>query len=180
MSHHEPNCTLCALSRKRRLTRPFKDAVTGTRYRDGGGVYGWNFKRKLTSRGANLLAQTLLQPGVRRRHARPLLPVWRLHPFWPLQQFPNHPGWRSVFMSFGGRGREGRPSSKSISKVSLFLTTVRCRPRPRLLPTGLRPHRLLPPLPQAVPGGGDVAVPQQGLRLPDGDCGAGAAAGLLH
>lgn len=28
-------------------------------------MYGWNFKRKLTSRGANLLAQTLLQPGVR-------------------------------------------------------------------------------------------------------------------
>ena len=40
-------------------------AVTGTRYRSGGGVFGWNFKRKLTSRGANLLAQTLLQPGVR-------------------------------------------------------------------------------------------------------------------
>ncbi|EFN57145.1 hypothetical protein CHLNCDRAFT_57362 [Chlorella variabilis] len=40
------------------------DIVTGTRYRQGGGVYGWNFKRKLTSRGANLLAQTLLQPGV--------------------------------------------------------------------------------------------------------------------
>jgi dolichol-phosphate mannosyltransferase len=38
--------------------------VTGTRYRAGGGVFGWNFKRKLTSRGANLLAQTLLQPGV--------------------------------------------------------------------------------------------------------------------
>ena len=27
-------------------------------------MFGWNFKRKLTSRGANLLAQTLLQPGV--------------------------------------------------------------------------------------------------------------------
>ncbi|PRW33931.1 putative dolichol-phosphate mannosyltransferase [Chlorella sorokiniana] len=40
------------------------DIVTGTRYRAGGGVFGWNFKRKLTSRGANLLAQTLLQPGV--------------------------------------------------------------------------------------------------------------------
>ena len=39
-------------------------AVTGTRYRPGGGVFGWSFKRKLTSRGANLLAQTLLQPGV--------------------------------------------------------------------------------------------------------------------
>ena len=40
--------------------------VTGTRYLPGGGVYGWNFKRKLTSRGANFLAQMLLQPGVRR------------------------------------------------------------------------------------------------------------------
>ena len=40
------------------------DIVTGTRYKHGGGVYGWNFKRKLTSRGANFLAQTLLQPGV--------------------------------------------------------------------------------------------------------------------
>lgn len=39
--------------------------MTGTRYAPGGGVYGWNAKRKLTSRGANLLAQTLLQPGVR-------------------------------------------------------------------------------------------------------------------
>ncbi|KAF7068866.1 hypothetical protein CFC21_074577 [Triticum aestivum] len=28
-----------------------------------GGVHGWNLMRKLTSRGANVLAQTLLQPG---------------------------------------------------------------------------------------------------------------------
>ena len=40
--------------------------VTGTRYAGGGGVYGWDFKRKLTSRGANILAAVLLQPGVRR------------------------------------------------------------------------------------------------------------------
>ena len=40
------------------------DIVSGTRYA-GGGVFGWNFKRKLTSRGANFLAATLLQPGVR-------------------------------------------------------------------------------------------------------------------
>jgi dolichol-phosphate mannosyltransferase len=39
--------------------------VTGTRYVRDGGVFGWNFKRKLTSRGANYLAATLLQPGVR-------------------------------------------------------------------------------------------------------------------
>lgn len=40
------------------------DVVTGTRYSPGGGVFGWDFKRKLTSRGANLLAQLLLQPQV--------------------------------------------------------------------------------------------------------------------
>ena len=39
--------------------------VTGTRYKGTGGVYGWDFKRKLTSRGANILASVLLQPGVR-------------------------------------------------------------------------------------------------------------------
>jgi dolichol-phosphate mannosyltransferase len=36
------------------------DIVTGTRYQKGGGVSGWNWKRKLTSRGANVLASTLL------------------------------------------------------------------------------------------------------------------------
>ena len=40
------------------------DIVTGTRYKSQGGVCGWNFKRKLVSRGANFLAQTLLNPGV--------------------------------------------------------------------------------------------------------------------
>ncbi|XP_008452949.2 dolichol-phosphate mannosyltransferase subunit 1 [Cucumis melo] len=40
------------------------DIVTGTRYVKGGGVHGWNLMRKLTSRGANVLAQTLLWPGV--------------------------------------------------------------------------------------------------------------------
>lgn len=44
------------------------DVVTGTRYGPGGGVYGWNAKRKLISRGANILAATLLQPGVRWSH----------------------------------------------------------------------------------------------------------------
>jgi dolichol-phosphate mannosyltransferase len=38
--------------------------VTGTRYLPGGGVYGWDLKRKLISRGANLLAQLALWPGV--------------------------------------------------------------------------------------------------------------------
>jgi dolichol-phosphate mannosyltransferase len=51
------------------------DIVTGTRYASSttpsssisatpGGVYGWDLKRKLVSRGANYLADTVLQPGV--------------------------------------------------------------------------------------------------------------------
>ena len=38
--------------------------VTGTRYAKGGGVYGWDTKRKVTSKGANILADILLNPGV--------------------------------------------------------------------------------------------------------------------
>ncbi|KAK5647925.1 hypothetical protein RI129_002817 [Pyrocoelia pectoralis] len=40
------------------------DIVTGTRYLGNGGVHGWDFKRKLISRGANFLTQLLLRPGV--------------------------------------------------------------------------------------------------------------------
>lgn len=40
------------------------DIVTGTRYVKGGGVHGWDLRRKLTSRGANVLAHTLLWPRV--------------------------------------------------------------------------------------------------------------------
>ncbi|KAF7784828.1 CAZyme family GT2 [Agaricus bisporus var. burnettii] len=50
------------------------DVVTGTRYSSSaspamagstpGGVYGWDLKRKLVSRGANFLAATVLSPGV--------------------------------------------------------------------------------------------------------------------
>ncbi|RPB05451.1 nucleotide-diphospho-sugar transferase [Choiromyces venosus 120613-1] len=40
------------------------DIVTGTRYAGNGGVYGWDFKRKLVSRGANLLASVVLRPNV--------------------------------------------------------------------------------------------------------------------
>ena len=39
------------------------DVVSGTRYIGDGGVNGWDFKRKLTSRGANYLTQVLLRPG---------------------------------------------------------------------------------------------------------------------
>lgn len=40
------------------------DIVTGTRYSGDGGVYGWDLKRKMVSRGANLFADTVLRPGV--------------------------------------------------------------------------------------------------------------------
>jgi len=40
------------------------DIVTGTRYAPGGGVYGWDLKRRMTSKGANIFADTLLRPGV--------------------------------------------------------------------------------------------------------------------
>lgn len=39
------------------------DLVSGTRYIGNGGVNGWDFKRKLISRGANYLTQVLLRPG---------------------------------------------------------------------------------------------------------------------
>ncbi|ELT87327.1 hypothetical protein CAPTEDRAFT_150079 [Capitella teleta] len=39
------------------------DVVSGTRYEGDGGVYGWDLKRKIISRGANFLAQILLRPG---------------------------------------------------------------------------------------------------------------------
>ncbi|XP_031982932.1 dolichol-phosphate mannosyltransferase subunit 1 [Corvus cornix cornix] len=39
------------------------DIVSGTRYKGDGGVYGWDLKRKLISRGANFLTQVLLRPG---------------------------------------------------------------------------------------------------------------------
>lgn len=60
LSHHPKY--IPAMIRKQTTTGA--DIVTGTRYAPGGGVFGWNFKRKLTSRGANTLAQALLQPGV--------------------------------------------------------------------------------------------------------------------
>jgi dolichol-phosphate mannosyltransferase len=39
------------------------DIVTGTRYAGDGGVFGWDLKRKIISRGANYIAQILLRPG---------------------------------------------------------------------------------------------------------------------
>lgn len=39
------------------------DIVSGTRYALGGGVNGWDFKRKLISRTANYITQVLLRPN---------------------------------------------------------------------------------------------------------------------
>jgi dolichol-phosphate mannosyltransferase len=39
------------------------DIVSGTRYRKGGGVHGWDLNRKVTSKGANFLASFLLSTG---------------------------------------------------------------------------------------------------------------------
>ncbi|KAM6977422.1 dolichol-phosphate mannosyltransferase subunit 1 [Aplochiton taeniatus] len=39
------------------------DLVSGTRYSGDGGVYGWDLRRKIISRGANFVTQVLLRPG---------------------------------------------------------------------------------------------------------------------
>ncbi|KAJ2940795.1 hypothetical protein O0L34_g10044 [Tuta absoluta] len=59
LSHHPKFIPeFIALQRSQEL-----DVVSGTRYAQGGGVHGWDFKRKLISRGANFLTQLLLRPG---------------------------------------------------------------------------------------------------------------------
>uniref|UniRef100_A0A1A9ZHA7 Dolichol-phosphate mannosyltransferase subunit 1 n=1 Tax=Glossina pallidipes TaxID=7398 RepID=A0A1A9ZHA7_GLOPL len=59
LSHHPKFIPdFIQLQKKRDL-----DIVSGTRYKDGGGVCGWDFKRKLISRGANFLSQLLLRPN---------------------------------------------------------------------------------------------------------------------
>jgi dolichol-phosphate mannosyltransferase len=40
------------------------DIVTGTRYNKGGGVAGWDVKRIIVSRGANLLTTLFLNPAL--------------------------------------------------------------------------------------------------------------------
>lgn len=60
LSHHPKEIPrMIELQKKQNV-----DFVSGTRYANKGGVYGWNTFRKLTSRGANVMAQTLLKPGV--------------------------------------------------------------------------------------------------------------------
>ncbi|RKF57017.1 Dolichol-phosphate mannosyltransferase subunit 1 [Erysiphe neolycopersici] len=63
-SHH-PKFILQMISKQKSMSsNGGYDIVTGTRYAGNGGVYGWDLKRKLVSRGANLFADTVLRPGV--------------------------------------------------------------------------------------------------------------------
>jgi dolichol-phosphate mannosyltransferase len=69
MNTVESSLMQCSLQKDHNL-----DIVTGTRYRSSsrpymrgaapGGVHGWDLRRKLVSRGANYLADTVLNPGV--------------------------------------------------------------------------------------------------------------------
>lgn len=59
LSHH-PKFITAMLETQQSTDAP---VVTGTRYVDGG-VYGWDLRRKLTSRVANFLATVMLAPGV--------------------------------------------------------------------------------------------------------------------
>ena len=60
LSHHPKH--ILEFIEKQRSTKA--DIVTGTRYALGGGIAGWDLKRVFISRGANLLANLLLSPGV--------------------------------------------------------------------------------------------------------------------
>lgn len=62
MSHHPKFIT--QMIRAQQAQGKDYDIVTGTRYAGAGGVYGWDLKRKVVSRGANLFADTVLRPGV--------------------------------------------------------------------------------------------------------------------
>lgn len=61
LSHHPR--AIRAMAQKM-LSEPRLDIVTGSRYIAGGGVYGWDVKRRVVSRGANFLADYLLKPQV--------------------------------------------------------------------------------------------------------------------
>jgi dolichol-phosphate mannosyltransferase len=63
-SHHPKFISEMIAKQKTLSTNGGYDIVTGTRYAGNGGVYGWDLKRKLVSRGANLFADTVLRPGV--------------------------------------------------------------------------------------------------------------------
>ena len=68
MSHHPKfiikfiEYIILFYGRKMHNTRA--DIVTGTRYKYGGAISGWDLKRKVASRGANFLADLFLNPKV--------------------------------------------------------------------------------------------------------------------
>lgn len=69
------------------------DIVSGTRYVVGGGVYGWDLRRKLTSRVANYLATILLNP-----HCSDLTGSFRLYKRAVLEDIISSiQGWGYVF-----------------------------------------------------------------------------------
>ena len=61
LSHHPR--AIPAMVRKM-LADPQLDICYGSRYVPGGGIHGWTLVRRLTSRGANFLADFLLDPQV--------------------------------------------------------------------------------------------------------------------
>ncbi|KAJ0036443.1 hypothetical protein NQD34_005120 [Periophthalmus magnuspinnatus] len=61
LSHHVSTSSFITFSRLQK-EEDF-DLVSGTRYKGDGGVYGWDLRRKMISRGANFLTQVLLRPG---------------------------------------------------------------------------------------------------------------------
>jgi len=60
LSHH-PSAIPKMIEKQKEMNA---DYVSGTRYRNGGGVSGWTMFRKLTSKVANFLAQTMLAPDI--------------------------------------------------------------------------------------------------------------------
>lgn len=63
LSHHPKFIPQMIAMMNERLPGGRRDIVSGTRYRSGGGVAGWDTYRKLTSCGANFLANFLLSTG---------------------------------------------------------------------------------------------------------------------
>jgi dolichol-phosphate mannosyltransferase len=64
LSHHvrsrQPKYFIDMIEKQRKTDA---DIVSGTRYKGQGGVYGWDLRRKLTSRVANFLATFLMSPN---------------------------------------------------------------------------------------------------------------------
>ncbi|KAK6750216.1 hypothetical protein RB195_002296 [Necator americanus] len=101
------------------------DIVTGTRYALGGGVSGWDVKRKTISKGANFLAQVGCRPVVKAK----LAVAWLLSlgkslfatPAYTLPQYPAHwalPSQTSDGMATGERRSNLRLCTYNAKTVS--------------------------------------------------------------